>query len=123
MTIPSNSWLSMDTSREALFDELVKIGEAEEKKAPKKKGLGNALRTAGAGAAGTAVGMAGGQGAVYAVNKGFPGSSVPRKSQHKLPKGSFKRKVLTIGLPIGAGLGATLWDRARQKTKRNLGEQ
>ena len=123
MTTPSNSWLFMDTSREALYDELVKIGEAEEKKAPKKKGFGNALRIAGAGAAGTAAGMGMGHGAVHLMNKAFKGSSIPRKSQHAIPRGSFKHQALTIGLPIGAGLGATLWSRARQKTKKNLGEQ
>jgi hypothetical protein len=112
----------MDTSREALFDELVKIGEAAEKKAPKKKGFGNALRIAGAGAAGTAAGMGLGHGAVHLVNKASKGLSIPRKSQHAIPKGSMKHKVLTIGLPIGAGLGATLWGRARQKTQKNLSE-
>lgn len=126
MTIHSSSWLPTATSREALFDELVKIGEAAaEKEAPKKKkkGLGNALRIAGAGAAGTAVGMGLGQGAVHLVNKGFPGSTIPRKSQHRIPRGSWKHRALTIGLPMGAGLGATLWDRARRKTKKNLSEQ
>lgn len=110
----SNSWLSTDTSREALFDELVKIGEKAEKDS---KGLKNALKHGLAGAAGVGTGMAAGYGTMHVLEKGFPGVFTPKKPVHI---SKLKRHILTKGLPIGAGLSATLWSRYRKKMQNKL---
>ena len=113
-TIRSTSWLSMDTSREALFDELIKIGEVAEKGEERHHGLKNALRYGAAGAAGVGAGMAAG----YGVTELAPRLFKAKKPVY--PRGSLPHKVVTIGLPIGAGLGATLWSKYRQKMHEKL---
>lgn len=110
----STSWLSTDTSREALFDEIVKIGEAADKD---RKDLKNAIKHIAAGSAGVGAGAAAGYGAVHLLEKGFPGHVIPRKPVKLGPR---KKMFLTKGIPIAAGVGATLWARHRQKMQESL---
>jgi hypothetical protein len=129
-TTPTDSWLFTDTSRAALFDEIVKIGEAAKPDAEtlayykkqiqeaEQRGFNNALKTGLAGAAGVGAGYLAGEGATRLIDKIRPGTVRPRKP---VPgRGSFQHRMLTIGLPIGAGVGATLWSRALQKRKQKL---
>ena len=113
---PTNSLLFTDTSRAALFDELVKIGQSADPAVEVKdeKGWKNALKHGLAGAAGVGTGVAAGVGVTEAADKFF------KAKKPVFPRGSLPHKAVTIGLPIGMGLGATLWSRHRQKMHEKL---
>lgn len=115
---PTNSWLFTDTSRAALFDELVKIGSAAEKDVKRDSAVKNALKTGLSAAGGVGAGYLAGEGLTRAAEHFWPGSIKPKKP---IPgRGTFRHRMLTIGLPIGAGVGATLWSRANQKRRAKL---
>lgn len=112
--LPTDSWLFTATSREALYDELVKIGEDAEH----SKGLKNALKHIAVGTAGVGAGALAGHGITKLVEHVRPGTIIPKKP---VPGPHTKiHQAIRYGLPIGAGLSATLWSRYRQKMHDKL---
>jgi hypothetical protein len=107
----SDSYPTTAISRVALFDELVKIGEAAE---DKHKELKNALKHIAAGTAGIGLGTAAGYGVTELAPRFF------KAKKPVYPKGSLPHKAITLGLPIATGLGATLWSRYRQKMNERM---
>ncbi len=86
--------------KQAFFDELIKI--ASEKEAPKKSGIGKALRTMGVAAAGSALGY----GTAELLSKNMKFFSEPTEA---------RARAARIILPILSGAAVTLADRYRQK--------
>lgn len=106
MPTSRTSSLCTSISREALLDELTKIGEAAEEP---KKGFGHALKTMAVGAGGTALGS--GLAEVVGRNLSFfqppPGGDAAVFSK--------RLRTARIILPILGGTAAMLADRYRQK--------
>lgn len=96
-------------SREALLDELVKIGAASEEQEP-RKGLGHVVRTVGTIGAGTALGY----GLSEALARKLPYFSSPGSAE-VLKK---RQNVAKIILPILGGTAAMLADRYRQSLNK-----
>jgi len=101
-----------DTTKRALFDELVKLAEQAPAE-PKKHGLGKALRAMGVGAAGLGIGYGLSELAVRKLPffQAAPASLAPEAAQALLAQRATARKII---LPILSGVAVMLADRYRQ---------
>lgn len=106
----TTSWLFTRASRAGLFDELVKIGEAEDR----RERFARATRAIGAGAAGTGAGLL----AAYGLER-----AAPRFFHAKPPITKGRLRAVQISLPILTGVGAMLGDSYRKRMDDALSEK